>query len=158
MFHMARELQSWRQAGIEHPREMLDIICIADFGAYTVNKIAFEPDIENTTGSSGPVGVGYTSWISSPHWAIGSDTATQAPQFEPVGTSLCALLYKLAWEDKSLRRLAEYFSLTGIAGAGIGTYRGWPMTVYSDEVRTILLTKGLSGSEEWDEWATMFRF
>lgn len=158
MFHISRELQSWRQAGIEHPREMLDIVCVADLGAFTANKLPFQPDLEHTTGSRGPVGVGYTQWIPSRHWAISPDTVSQDTQFEPIGTALCALLYKLGWEDKNLRRLAEYFNLTGIRGVGIGSLTGWPISVYSEEVRTALFTKGLNAFQDWGEWSAIFPF
>lgn len=118
----------------------------------------FQPDLEHMTGSRGSVGVGYTQWIPRRNWAVNPDNASADNQFEPIGTALCALLYKLGWEDKNLRRLAEYFNLTGIRGMGAGTLTGWPISVYSEEVRTVLLTQGLSVFQDWGEWSEMFPF
>jgi hypothetical protein len=151
-FHVVTELQSWRLTDVNHPCEMLDMLCISDLGTYTIYKQPFRPDIEKTTGALGPVGVGYMQWVP-PQYNMGKIGPFE---FEPIGTMICALLHKLGWEDKAIRGLSMYFDLSGIKGMGGGTSRGWPLSVYSDEVRLRLVNQDFDSSGNWNEWATAF--
>jgi hypothetical protein len=83
----------------------------------------------------------------------GQDTTTD---FTSIGAMIFRLLYKLAWEDPSIRELAEYFSMVNLVGAGVGKPRPWDAEMYSEEVRKRLLSESLTSEKRWDEWSKIF--
>ena len=63
------------------------------------------------------------------------DDAHQSGAFTPIGSLIASLSRKLAWENPSLRQLAEYCPKTGIQGSGGGTICNWaPASIYGEEV------------------------
>ena len=63
----------------------------------------------------------------------------------------------LAWENASIRALAEYFELSGIGGNGEGVFRHWPIAIYSDELKVGIFKGKASGPLQlWDEWNFAF--
>jgi hypothetical protein len=64
---------------------------------------------------------------------------------------------QLAWEDPSLRDLADYYRITNIAGSGKGYMRMWPSSIYSEEIRTRVEAGMLSNGKPWDEWSVAFQ-
>jgi hypothetical protein len=73
--------------------------------------------------------------------------------FKPLGTFLTELLTKLAWEDPSLRDIAQYFFGVEFSDGGQGSLRYWKRNIYSPELRKKIGLKRLSGEITWDEWA-----
>jgi hypothetical protein len=77
---------------------------------------------------------------------------------------LSYLLQALAWEDKSIRDLAEYFVNSKLSTVSKGAqYRTWGIEVFSVPVRERLLTHMKShfsekyfGETIWDEWTDNF--
>ena len=144
---------------VSHPRECLDLLCVADLGTWISSKITFVGprvirDYESTPFSvCGPEGaalsmhIGYTP--SSTH---------QVQHFTPIGTLISYLTEQLAWEDQTLRDLADYYRLTGISGSGGGDFRHWSSSIYSESVRPRAETGPLlSGLESiWNEWSLIF--
>jgi hypothetical protein len=63
------------------------------------------------------------------------------------------LTRRLAWEDKSLRDLADYYQAVDMRGSLRGTMSYWPQSVYSDALRSDLEVRALDNSKRWDEWA-----
>ena len=79
----------------------------------------------------------------------------QGETFTPIGSLITSLSRKLAWENPSLRELAEYYRKTGIEGSGSGTVRSWaPSLIYSEEVCAQLPAR--LGGGQWDEWKNVF--
>ena len=63
----------------------------------------------------------------------------------------------LVWEIPSLRGLAEYFTLSGVGGNGQGTFRHWPISIYSEELQASILRGMASGPiNNWTEWSFAF--
>jgi hypothetical protein len=79
----------------------------------------------------------------------------QVAQFTPIGALISSLSRKLAWENHSLRELADYYQVTDIAGHGRGKPRQWPSSIYSDEIRPRVET-GQLNDNPWDEWRFAF--
>ena len=82
----------------------------------------------------------------------------QVEYFTPIGTLIFNLFQRLAWEDPSLRNLADYYRLVGLAGSGEGNFRPWPSSIYSESVRPRAETGPLSTGPAsfWDEWSLNF--
>ena len=135
-----------------HPRESLDMICVADLGEWDLNIFALLSGIA-TDSIRFPDGVTETTYIRRSFDVDGNGSFPT-----PIGNLIANLTIKLAWEDPSVRGLADYYSRASITGGGSGTRRQWqPNNVYSD----LTLTKLASGLKPairgvWDEWSYAF--
>ncbi|MBD2094873.1 hypothetical protein H6F90_06860 [Trichocoleus sp. FACHB-591] len=119
---------------VKHPREMLDLVCVADLATWSSTK-------------RNP---GFTSHVCN---AIESQGQTTG--FTPIGSLVSYLLYKLAQEEPMVRRLADYLFSTSLPGLGEGKARLWPNDIYSEEVRDRVASGSLS-NEIWNEWSRSF--
>jgi len=128
---------------VRHPREVIDVACIADLG--TVNCCYIYT--RSNKDQSKSINTFYRQQMY--------DFSQRVNKVTPIGGFLYALLRRLAWDDADLRQLADYFLITGVPGgsAGVGK-KSWQIAeIHSPEV-----TKGLSTRTEgtfdlWDEWA-----
>ena len=144
-----------------HPRLGLDMLCVADLAAWTLSKITFIgprvlPDYESVMPSEyGPAGTALTAYIGHT-----SSDNNQIRYFTPIGALISDLSERLAWEDSSLRDLADYYKVTKIGGIGMREPRSWPSSIYNETVRSKAeagrLTTGQSAI--WDEWNMAFCF
>ena len=144
---------------VSHPRECLDLLCVADLGTWISSKITFVGprvirDYESTPYSvCGPEGAAL-----SMHIGYTPSSAHQVQHFTPIGTLISYLSQWLAWEDQTLRDLADYYRLAGISGSGGGNFRYWSSSIYSESVRpraeTGPLLSGLASF--WNEWSSIF--
>ncbi len=140
---------------VKHPREHLDLLCVADLGTWSSTRVTFASPkfikewavFEPKYGADGAASSGFIG-----NTAVVSN---QVDQFSPIGAFLFYLSRKLAWRDPELRNLAEYFGNVNIAGSGQGDSRIWPTTIYSDQIRGRVEACSLSGSD-WDEWGVQF--
>ena len=82
-------------------------------------------------------------------------TRSGSNKTKPIGTLLTHMLRKLAWEDPALRELADYFFHSGVGGLGKGEIRNWSQSIFSQEIRKGILTRGIS-NKVWDEWGLSY--
>lgn len=144
---------------VDHPRKMIDLICVADLGTWAASKMTLlVPNerirTETPLNKSGRSLVATTAYIGHTN-----KFKNQASHFRPVGALIFYLFYKLAWENEDYRSLADYYEQTNIGGAGSGRIREWMSNIYSHEVKTKLERNLLgiekrifSTGERWDEW------
>lgn len=140
---------------VDHPRKMIDLVCIADIGTWVASKrVALVPNQRLS-----PELVGYSLMASSGYMGYTIKFENQVKGFQPVGAFIFSLFYKLAWENEEYRSLADYYAMTHIGGAGFGRTREWMSHIYSDETkakleRNIMGVERtiLSNGEAWDEW------
>ena len=145
----------------QHPRESLDLICVSDVGMWCPTKFTFihtpnvdaDPTLESIRRFfPDPIGtarIAYTGFIP------GRDYPRL--KYTPIGAFMVKLLNALAWENPSLRGLADYFSLSGIGGNGEGLFRHWPISIYSEEIQESILRGMASGPvSKWNEWSFAF--
>jgi hypothetical protein len=145
---------------VDHPRKMIDLICVADLGSWASSKHSFllsnkclSPEI--MLNKSGRLLVASTAYIGHTN-----NFENQADHFRPVGALIFHLFKKLAWENEEYRSLADYYQMTNISGAGSGRIREWNSNIYSNETKAKLernimgIERSiLSNSEPWDEWS-----
>lgn len=141
---------------VQHPREMLDVICVADLATWATMKCTFfgpslSPWSAEMASIYGPNGSATTSYIRS---AIGGPR--QEPDFTPIGAMLATLTNKLAWDTPMLRDIADYYRKVKMLGSGEGAIRMWPTSIYSDAVRPRVEAGHLSNGVLWDEWSMGF--
>lgn len=141
---------------ISHPRLRLDLLCVADLAAWTSSTITFigprqVPDWSTMAPIYGPNGSAL-----SVYYGHTRKHEQQVDQFTPIGVLISYLSQKLAWQNPSLRDLADYYRITNIAGSGKGYRRLWPSSIYSEEIRSRVEAGRLSNGKPWDEWHVAF--
>jgi hypothetical protein len=158
-----RHLRDQDMLHIHHPRESLDILCVADLATWTLarhsdlvlaNVPAVEPDLRKyAMGDVVPITA--TTYIGR-----SSTENNRARDFHPIGALLSNLILRLAWEseDRGLRKLAWYFSKVNLEGEGGGRGRSWAgQTVFSPAVFQRLLQRPTRPPQAltvfWDYWS-----
>ena len=126
---------------VEHPREMIDIVCIADLATWSCSRWYHGP-IDHKYSSTF-----YYTFMPKDHDMV---------QVTSIGSFISQLLQKIAWEYEPLRGISLHFGLSGIAGSGIGkNQRKWEhTTIYNDLEK--YATNNLHRDRFWDEWRPMF--
>jgi hypothetical protein len=75
----------------------------------------------------------------------------------PIGVLFAGLLLRVAWEDSSLRPLADYWRRTEMFGPGQGKMRQWEVdAIYTEGVAPRVRAGGLANGVPWDEWSVGF--
>jgi hypothetical protein len=144
-------LQAMEQTS--HPADLVDLVCCADVGcwsgmALTRYDASWNPDASaqlaaDFGGAWGPT----TTMIRS---ALGDEN--QHDSFRPIGGMLAYLTQRLAWEDPSIRDLADYYRLVNLWGQGGGPMRNWPQSVLSEKVRRKIESGMVVNGLDWSEW------
>lgn len=142
----------------KHPREALDLVCVADLGTWTTGKWSYQgpeqPSLWEYSPCRNELPTGYASCTpyAPPKRQAGDTYAENVPLAQ-----LCAhLTQRLAWEDASLRDMADYYALANFGGTGAGSQLGWSAdVVYSPEVLARLREFG-PDHEVWSEWSLWF--
>jgi hypothetical protein len=135
------------------PRLQLDLLCVADVATWTCSKVAYiGPHSSNTDWATMSRFYGPEGSASTAYFRVGTEPSMGRP-VTPIGAFIADLSQKLAWENPSLRSLADYYRLTDVSGPGSGTMRMWPASIYSDEIRSRVLGGGLTNGRPWDEWS-----
>lgn len=144
------------EAHVDHPRNLLDLLCVADLAAWTSSIMTFigprqRQDWSQMASIYGPKGSATTAYIGH-----SSSHENQVRHFTPVGVLISYLSEKLAWEHPEHRSLADYYRLTNISGAGKGAMRMWDISIYTNEIRSRVEQGQLSNGASWDEWSVHF--
>jgi hypothetical protein len=127
-----------------HPRECLDILCVADLATWTASRIAYSPP-EVAAVLPGAV------QDQIEHGACVTSASRAEPELSPppVGVFIAHLLNQLAYRDPTLRGMVQGLSLTGTLGAGGGKARLWNLgDVYSRDVLAFIPQR-LGSSPDW---------
>ncbi|MFD7320628.1 DUF6602 domain-containing protein [Streptomyces sp. NPDC059875] len=138
--------------GLEHPREMLDVVCVADLATWWAAKIPWVlPQMRRG------------NWDRIKEVVDLPDTGYAMTQIlreknvtSPLMALMTVLMRRLAWEEPQMLPLAEYFRAVA-RQAGDGPTRIWGGDIYSQQVRDVLTGPGwVANDRTWrtgDEWA-----
>lgn len=136
---------------VKHPKQMPDLLCIADLATWSSHKIAF-------------LGPGNLNDFSGKGFALSGyrchsiETENQTKNFSPIGAMITHLFEKLAWQMPSLQNLSSYYNLTKIEGLADGdSMRQWNSSIYSEKVREKVEQGFLNRGIGWDEWSLYFK-
>ena len=147
---------------VSHPRQGLDLLCVADLATWILSKWTFlGPQVFARPEDGSPPFLKY----GGPDEAVRSSYAGHTPSYDhqvehftPIGVLISNLTNRLAWEDSSLRDLADYYRLAGLYGSGKGSTRKWPSSIYSEKVRQRIEAGNLRTGPAaiWNEWNMVF--
>jgi hypothetical protein len=138
---------------IDQPRNLLDLICVADLACWHLVHIAFS----EAKWTSDPVG--YEKAFGAPggpmttHTCASRNSNQQRSEFRPVGALIAELVENLAWSEPSIRDIADYYNMANLQGNSSGTTRPWPYSIYSNVVHAGIAAGRLTNGVAWDEWA-----
>ncbi len=125
---------------VEHPREMLDILCVSDLGTWSCTRWYRSPFDENISSTF------YYKYIPK-------DEANMP--LTTVGAFITQLMQKIAWEYEPLRGIALHFGLSQISGSGSGLHhRTWNHTIFKD--LQLYASNSFRGDRFWNEWRPHF--
>ncbi len=143
---------------VVHPRYCLDLICVADLGSWMSKILTFigpkqipYQAIPTASDLYGPDGSAQSIFMK---YIV--DKQGQSKESSSIGSMLSHLVCRLAWEDPTLRDLAEYYVQASLGGSGSGGGRKWPSSIYSQGVRPRVEAGILSNGTRWDEWGLFF--
>lgn len=153
-FKVQNRLKAALLGVIEHPSEMLDVVCVADAGILCLSQdVAIGSGIgehQREILEDVPGGI-ISSYFGT---SVGADENRWDPPGAALGQLISYLLRKMAWEDTSLRRLSGYFEDT-LPFAGIAQPIVWTAEVLSDAVIRKILRRGFE-DDCWSEWHNIF--
>lgn len=137
---------------VEHPRELLDFVCVADLAAWMTTRVTHIPEavLPSDSPFRGCVS-GQEPWAAVtallctaempyPEDAVLGVQFGPSPELDsPVGAFVAALLVRLSYADPSLAPIAGSLQVNGSLGLMHGVARGWSMgQVYSPETTSRL--------------------
>lgn len=153
--NIIRNLYKYDRSHVSHPRQTLDLLCVADLAAWTSFKSAFVSRQDEADKFAFSL---YAERVLAPN--------NQLERFTPIVTLISNLSQRLAWENPTLRNLADCYRMMNLAGSAITKRQTetsvWRSSaIYSKEVRsrllTLLTTENLPrNSAAWYEWADIF--
>src|SRR5215217_6235488 len=132
------KLRECEESLVGHPREMLDLVCVADLATWSAHRLTSIP----ITNPNAPTKIlGYTpgTMYVRPYREEERDkhgAAIREDEYTPIGGILTDLMTKLAWEHPDMRELNHYFRRSNLDGSGLGETRSWSHEIFSDEVKT----------------------
>jgi hypothetical protein len=95
----------------EHPRELIDLVCISDLADWNTVKWPFMPGFKKD--KIGNKRIKIDTWLPpQTNFHKNSKDNENKPNpngYTPIGSFITNLIRKLAWEDEDLRSLASYF-------------------------------------------------
>ena len=141
--NIEQKLRESDYAHVSHPRLGLDLLCVADLATWALSKSTFSlPKFDGPDVGAKTTYFGHTHYYNS-----------KSNHFNPIGTLISRLSLRLAWEDPSLRDLADYYLCTSIDGSAQGYSRHWHTSVYKVGVCP---HSHLPNHPFWDEWSNTF--
>lgn len=128
---------------VTHPREMPDIICVADVATWRSSKLVIPSQTSEVARNSCTV------------LSIYVEANAEESYYTPVGSMIFNLLEHLSWERHSLREFVSYMKELNVEGSGHGQPRRWTEEVLSESTRERL--DNLENGGLWNEWNMYIR-
>jgi hypothetical protein len=141
---------------LNHPRQMPDLICIANLSCWQANKTSLvSPKVVRDWSTHAQTLYGSLGKATTTYYR--NYTNNEQP-FTPIGWMIRSLVTKLAWRITPLRSIAWHFNMV-FQPIQQGRLRVWPLDIYSEEVR-LKLEKGEVYKDDqgrtpvrtWEEW------
>lgn len=137
----------------EHPREQLDMICVASAGTFVLGKSIYVGRGIDTDIRKELRDMGMRAAVTSMY--VIADEISPSGMLDTTGNILAEFVFALtslmAFEDSAIRRWADHLAHLGFYG-GIGRPIYWDTAVLSKNVRQKIARNALS-DEAWSKWS-----
>lgn len=149
---ITNRLLSFDEELIKHPRQMPDIVCVADLACWTTSKTTYIGPRMGSLWHNGLAAVYGQEGCACAYYDCHSEVTFGANEdFTAIGTFIYSLIFKMSKNIESLRPLAKYYSTVLFVGSeGIG--RSWPATIYSESIRQAVQSGFKLSLEPYNEW------
>ena len=138
---------------IAHPSEMIDLICLADVGTWYGALETYADTVHRSETDRMKLMAIYQGNWGVLNFMMGAvHSRTQVESFRPIGLAIAYITQRLAWNDPSIRDLADYYRYVSLFGTAYGKSRGWPQNIYSNEVRSRLERRDIEDHGPWSGW------
>jgi len=140
---------------ITHPRQMPDIVCVANLACWATFKSPYiGPNIGRFWNQIMIDSYGAEGCATSAYHCYSKQRVNSEEVFSPIGSFIYILVSKMAMNNPGLRPLAQYYgSVVGIGSQGYG--RKWPATIYSDQIRATVQNGIRVSNDPYDEWCIL---
>ena len=135
---------------IQHPREMLDWVCVADLGTWIAAKSIFVDDVTPPGKPKRPYPAAWDN-IFKPR--VGTSYFHMSG-VNPMGCFIVSLLDKLAWDNPRLRGIVWDMFRSRLIRRGQGRPRSWPLDILPAPIIKEMCSAAKHG--HWDEWSAHF--
>jgi hypothetical protein len=135
---------------VEHPRELLDIVCVADAATLPLGKsVLMGSDLDENEIES--LKEAEADNVVSTMYVINDEDKNNPHDVGAILASLMhELTFRIAFDDPSIRNWADHLSYIGTYG-GIGGPVFWAETILSTGVRRRLKKSGRE-RDRWSKW------
>lgn len=143
--NVADQLMSLDFELVNHPRESLDYVCVADLAMWSTIRLPWVPSStlpwpHGTTEQQKQEGLAYVTYSQT----------DSSESFSVVSSLITSLYVRLSYFDPTLRPLADNLMSTDALGNSAGPTRRWLLgSVFSDQVRTGLPHALRALDSEW---------
>jgi hypothetical protein len=135
----------------EHPREQLDIVCVADTGTFALKKAVHIVPDDSDHHLQELKEIGLNKGVSSMN--VISDEEMDG--IDKTGRILAEFVFeitaRLAYDDPAVRPWADHLSMLGFYG-GIGRPVYWSIDVLSKRVQEQFSSRADHG-DHWNKWS-----
>lgn len=154
--NIAQKLFNSDELHITHPRECLDLLCVADLGTWKTMKML--GTLALASHHKIPLNIVLESGLAlqTSYMMATSIHKNQSEYFTPIGSLILDLSRKIAWEDTQLREISQYYQDTEMGGTGEGKIRQWNFSFSENVMRR--LQNHRFNLENWNEWSIISGF
>ena len=138
-------------AYVLHPRECLDLLCVADLGTWKAVKVLTPLALASQckTQTRSVLRDGFT--LQTAYMMARSTHENRNSHFTPTGSFIFNLSRKLAWEDARLRDMSQYYRGVRMERLGLGKPRPWNFSFSKAVIRQ--LRNHRLNFDDWSEWS-----
>ena len=140
---------------VSHPRECLDLLCVADLGTWKIMKFLASLALASPSNVSISSVLERDLTLQTAYMMATSTLKNQSEYFTPIGSCIFDLSQELAWEDTQLREISQYYTSTKMSGSSEGKPRLWDSFSFSKNVMQQLRNHHFT-LENWNEWSLLF--
>ena len=142
-------------SSIKSPKDLIDVICVADLANWSAMKMTCyqasylegEKADELRRFFGGEYGPTSAMVCASPASEGQKDT------FRPISALLAYVTDMIAWQDPSVRDIAQYYRGANMWGSGAGPMRFWPSSNLSVESKAGIAAGMLKNGAFWSDWS-----
>jgi hypothetical protein len=147
-------VETYQDKCSDHPRELLDIICVADSATIALSKVLLVGNDLTKDELEELENLGVSAAIAAMYTIQDEENPSTKLAIDDTGAILAGLVYeltvKLAFEDEAIRSWADHLSNLGFYG-GIGRPFYCAEDILSEQVRARLKLRG-GESDRWSKW------
>jgi hypothetical protein len=155
-FNILDKIASVETEFCEHPRELVDIICVAETATYYLDKFIHIGPHANSDADDKDLFKGMKDGgIATCYYTTGEDEDDPYDSSgEILGRLILEITKRLAYEDSSLQHFVDYLYMV-TPWSGIGRPVAWNKEILSKETLKMIMKKGYINTL-WSKWAEQF--